>query len=131
MDEYTLTTMREQPANFGVRTEAEENGDEPQTESPTQSFDKLGLEVSPLNGDLAKQLGIKEVFGVVITSVQDGSPAAKTGLEPGMAITQVGRKTVKTAGEFEAATKDVDLKKGVLLLVRTAQGSRFVVVRGE
>jgi serine protease Do len=124
-------TMREQPANFGVRTEAEENGDEPQTESPTQSFDKLGLEVTPLNADLARQLGIKEVSGVVITSVQDASPAAKAGLEPGMAITQVGRKAVKTAGEFETATKDVDLKKGVLLLARTAVGSRFVVVRGE
>ncbi|MCE9526107.1 MAG: Do family serine endopeptidase [Planctomycetales bacterium] len=124
-------TMREQPANFGVRTEAEENGEGSRTESPTQSFDKLGLEVSPLSADLAKQLGIKEVSGVLITSVQDGGPAAKAGLEPGMVITQIGRKAVKTAGEFEAATKDVDLKKGVLLLVRTAQGSRFVVVRGE
>ena len=48
-----------------------------------------------------------------------------------MAITQVGRKAVKTAGEFEAGVKESDMKKGVLLLVRTAQGSRFVVVRGE
>ena len=63
--------------------------------------------------------------------MQDGSPAAKAGLDPGMTITQVGRKAVKTTGEFEAATKDVDLKKGVLLLVRTEQGSRFIVMRGE
>ena len=48
-----------------------------------------------------------------------------------MVVIQVGRKAVKTAAEFEAATKSADLKKGVLLLVRTAEGSRFLVVRGE
>ena len=128
--ELTMT-VREQPANFGVRTEGHENGDEPQAESHSEKFDKLGLEVAPVSADVAKQLGLKDNSGVVITSVQEGSPAAKAGLEAGMAITQVGRKAVKTAGEFEAGVKEADLKKGVLLLIRTAQGSRFIVVRGE
>jgi len=125
-------TMREQPANFGVRTDGEEPTEEPQAESQTEKFDQLGLEVTELTAELVRQLGIKDSSGgVVITSVQEGSPAANAGLEAGMAITQVGRKAVKTAAEFEAATKNVDLKKGVLLLVRTAEGSRFLVVRGE
>ena len=124
-------TMREQPANFGVRADGEAPVEEPQAESESEKFDQLGLEVTPLNAELARQLGIKDSSGVVITSVQEGSPAANAGLEAGMAITQVGRKAVKTAAEFEAATKDVDLRKGVLLLVRTAEGSRFLVVRGE
>src|SRR6185295_10842136 len=122
--ELTMT-VREKPANFGVHSEGEENGEEPQAERPREEkFDKLGLEVAPLSADVAKQLGMKDSSGVVVTSVQEGSPAAKAGLEAGMAVTQVGRKAVKTAAEFEAATKDVDLKKGVLVLVRTAEGSR-------
>jgi hypothetical protein len=48
-----------------------------------------------------------------------------------MAITQVGRQKVASVEEFEAATGGADLEKGVLLLVRTAQGSRFVVLKGE
>ena len=124
-------TLREQPANFGVRAEGDENGEEPQAEIHSHQFDKFGLEVAPLSADVAKQLGIKDSSGVVITSVQEGSPAAKAGLEAGMVVIQVGRKEVKTAAEFEAATKSADLKKGVLLLVRTAEGSRFLVVRGE
>jgi serine protease Do len=121
-------TLREQPANFGVRAEGEEKGDEPQAESHNQKFDKLGLEVAPLSADVAKQLGVKESSGVVITSVQEGSPADKAGLKEGMAITQVARKAVKTAADFESAVKSLDLKKGMLLLVRTEEGSRFVVV---
>lgn len=127
--ELTMT-VREQPANYGIRTTGDESGEGSPSESP-QSFDKLGLEVAPLSADVAKQLGMQDSSGVVITSVQDGSPAAKAGLEPGMAITQVGRKMVKTAADFEAGVQGADLKKGVLLLVRTALGSRFVVVRGE
>jgi len=124
-------TLREQPANFGVRAEGEENSEEPQADNHNQKFDKLGLEVAPLSADVAKQLGVKDSSGVVITSVQEGSPADKAGLKEGMAITQMARKAVKTAADFESATKDVDLKKGVLVLVRTAEGSRFLVVRGE
>ena len=126
--ELTMT-VREKPASFGVRSEGEENSEEPQAESHSQKFDKLGLEVAPLSADVAKQLGMKDSLGVVITSVQEGSPAAKAGLEAGMAITQIGRKAVKTASDFEAATKNTDMKKGLLMLVRTAEGSRFLVVR--
>jgi serine protease Do len=125
-------TLREQPANFGVRTNGEETGDEPKSESPREEkFDKLGLDVAPLSADVAKQLGMRDGSGVVITSVQDGSLAEKTGLEAGMVISQVGRQHIKTPADFEAATKGADLKKGVLLLVRTAEGSRFVVVKAE
>jgi serine protease Do len=125
-------TLREQPANFGVRAESEENGeDSPRLENPSETHDRLGLEISTLTAEMARQLGIRDVTGVVITSVQEGSPADAAGLEAGMAIIQVGRKTLKTAADFAAATKDADMKKGVMLLVRTAEGSRFVVVRGE
>jgi serine protease Do len=128
--ELTMT-VREKPANFGVRTDGEEPADEPQSEGHGEKFDKLGLEVAPLSAELARQLGLKESTGVVITSVQAGSPAADVGLEPGMAISQVGRKGVQTAADFDAAIKSADLKKGVLLLVRTGAGSRFLVLRGE
>ncbi|MGI8979273.1 MAG: Do family serine endopeptidase [Pirellulaceae bacterium] len=124
-------TLREQPANYGVRAEADESSEEAQSDSPSEKFDQLGMEVAPLSADVARHLGMKESSGVVITAVQEGSPAAKAGLEAGMAIIQVGRKAVKTSAEFEVATKSADLKKGVLLLVRTAEGSHFLVLRSE
>ncbi|MCO8120830.1 Do family serine endopeptidase [Stieleria sp. TO1_6] len=88
----------------------------------------LGLEISGLTEDVAKQLGIDDTTGVVITRVQVDSPAARAGLEPGMVISQVNRHDVTSADDFRDQI-DADSDGSVLLLVRTEQGSRFVVVK--
>jgi serine protease Do len=67
----------------------------------------------------------------VITAVEDGSAADRAGLAPSMVITQVGRKAVKSVAEFEAEVNSASLDKGVLLLVRSAEGSQFVVLKNE
>jgi serine protease Do len=123
-------TVREAPANYGVR--AEDPVDEAQ-EAPaeSQSFDKLGLEVGPLSADVARQLGLKDSGGVVITAVEEGSLADQAGLEASMAIVQVGRQNVNSVEQFENAISKTAPEKGVLLLVRTAEGSRFVVLKSE
>jgi serine protease Do len=123
-------TLREVPANYGERTvRPAESSDEATPES--KNYDKLGLQVDPLTGDVAKQLGLSGASGVVITAVEDGSPADRAGLAPSMVITQVGRKTVKNVAEFEAEVKNASPDKGVLLLVRSAEGSQFVVLKSE
>ena len=94
-------------------------------------FDRFGLEVAPLTSDVAKELNLKSTDGVVITGVEEGSPAANVGLETSMVVAQVGKQTIKTVEEFNAAMKGVTPEKGVLLLVRSAQGSRFVVLKSE
>jgi len=122
-------TVKEAPANYGERTtkpaetpgEAEDSG----------KYDKFGLQVGPLTNDVAQQLGISGTNGVVIMAVEDGSPADKAGLQPSEVITQVSRKPVKSVAEFEAEIKSPVSEKGLLLLVRSAEGSRFVVVKGE
>jgi serine protease Do len=121
--------VKEMPANYGERN-VRPVDDKAEGEQ-TQQYDKLGLEVGPLTGDVAKQLGLKETSGVVITSVEDGSPADKAGLNTGDVITQVGRKNVKSVAEFETEIKNASLDKGVLLLVRSTEGSRFIVLKSE
>jgi serine protease Do len=67
----------------------------------------------------------------VITGVEDGSPAEKAGLTPSLVITHVNRKPVKTVADFENEIKNASAEKGLLFLVRSAEGSRLVVVKGE
>jgi serine protease Do len=122
-------TLKEQPANYGETVtkpaSAEENS------QPAGNYDQLGVTVEPLTGDVAKQLGVTANNGVVITAVQDGSPADRAGLAPGMAIMQVGKQTVKSVAEFETAVKSASLDKGVLVLVRSAEGAQFKVLKKE
>jgi hypothetical protein len=46
-----------------------------------------------------------------------------------MVIERVGQKNVTTTDSLRDALKTSSLQRGVLLLVRTNQGSRFVVVK--
>jgi len=95
-------------------------------------MENLGLEIAPLTSEVAKQLNLDNDQGVVITSVRKGSPAASVGLTSGMVIAEVNRQSVSTVAEFEAAIESAqqdDTGRGVLLLVRSENGSRFVVIK--
>jgi len=122
--------VQEQPAGYGERTaKTPESHEEPANER--KDYDKLGVQVGPLTGDIAKQLGMSGASGVVVTAVEDGSPADRAGVHTGDVITQVSRKPVKSVADFEAEAKNASLDKGVLVLLRTAEGSHFVVLKSE
>ena len=109
------------PGDFGAET----------SKSPSHEGVKmksLGLEVSALTPDVAEQLGIETQTGVVITQVQTDGAAATAGLDPGMVILQVNRQDVSSVEDFQKIV-DADQDGSVLLLVHSAQGSRFVVVK--
>jgi serine protease Do len=100
-------------------------------QAPRSEFERLGLQVSDLTDDVARQLNMAGVQGVVITGVDPDSLAASAGLEEGMVITRVGRNKIAGVEEFRTAMKDVDLKEGLLLLVQTSDGTRFVVLKSN
>lgn len=95
---------------------------------PETKVEALGLEVSDLTADVAQQLGFKDREGVVITAVTPGSSADRAGLKSGMLIARVGDRDVRSAEDFKAAVEGTH-ENGLLMLVRTPQGSQFVVVK--
>jgi serine protease Do len=117
--------VREQPTNYGLV-----KGDGgPAGGGKTARNDKLGVEVGLLTPEIAEKLGIEQKEGVVITDVRQNSPAEMAGLTSGMVIVGVNRKPVKSLEEFHKAIEDASVAKGILLLVRTDEGTRFVVIQ--
>jgi serine protease Do len=92
------------------------------------SFDALGIEVETLTSSLAEQLGVKADSGVAITEVRPGGPAAMAGLAKGMVITQANRKPVKSPADLRKAIEAKSLSEGLLLMVRTEEGNRMVLI---
>ncbi|MGO9423355.1 DegQ family serine endoprotease [Roseiarcus sp.] len=96
----------------------------------------LGMEFSGLTDEARKSYKIKDsVKGVVVTSVEPGSPAADRGLRPGDVIEEVNHQAVEKPGDLakaiEAARKD-NAKKPALLLVANGDGmARFVAIPVE
>ena len=94
-------------------------------------LDRLGMQIDELEPTVARKLGLEDVAGVVITDVRNGSAAAEAGLASGTVITQINGTAVASVADVDellADTNDDSNTKSVLLLVRTASGSRFVVV---
>ncbi len=87
----------------------------------------LGLTVQTLTADMARQLGVEEGAGVLITDVEDGSPAAMAELQAGDVILEADHQPVSNVAELQSILiKD---KEQILLLVRRKSGSIFLVLR--
>jgi serine protease Do len=60
----------------------------------------LGVEIQPVTAGIADSLGLKKAAGAIVASTQDGSPAAKAGVQEGDVITGVNGTPVKDAREL-------------------------------
>ena len=123
------TTLKVNPAELpddGKTAPGEQRDDGGQV----SRLEKAGMEVQPLTNEVAKQLEIKADHGVVVTAVHPGSPADQAGLSAGAVILEASHRPVRTVDDLAKAMDEKSLAKGVLLLVRTAEGPRFLVIRG-
>jgi serine protease Do len=60
----------------------------------------LGVQVQPVTADIADSLGMKQASGAMVDNPQDGSPAAKAGIEAGDVITAVNGTAVKDSRDL-------------------------------
>jgi serine protease Do len=122
-------TMREQPKDYGATRSSRDEGEEKEESRTSFEVEELGLEVDEISDATAKRLELGDTNGVEITAVQRGGVAAQAGLSTGDVITEVNRKPVKSLDELKNAVKKGSLEEGVLLLVQSERGSRFVSLR--
>jgi serine protease Do len=60
----------------------------------------LGVQVQPVTADIADSLGMKQARGAMVDNPQDGSPAAKAGIEAGDVITALNGNAVKDSRDL-------------------------------
>ena len=88
-----------------------------------------GVSVQALTSDVRRQMQLPEgATGVVITDLDEASPASAAGLEQGDVIVQVNHRAVNTVADFNRAVREGASKESTLLLVMRGQGTQFVVV---
>ncbi len=86
-----------------------------------------GVSVENLTPDVAQQIGVApSTKGVVVTSVDEGSPAAEAQLQRGDVITQVNRQPVANESDYNRLVKQG--KGSSILLYVNHQGSNVFIV---
>lgn len=97
--------------------------------SAQPSEKELGMTVQNLTKELAKNLGIEEEIGVIVSGVQPGGPAAMSDIKEGDLIKEVNRKKISNVTDFKKALSEADKEKGVLMLVKRGEFSRYVIIK--
>jgi Do/DeqQ family serine protease len=60
----------------------------------------LGITVQPVTSDIAASLGLQEVRGIIVGSVQQGSPAERAGIRRGDVITALNGAPITDSNSF-------------------------------
>jgi serine protease Do len=102
------------PTTLEVTTSA--MPDKPEAIKEKEIEEKLGARVQELTPQLTARYRISNEIkrGVVVISVEDGSPADELGLQEGDVILEINRKKIETIKDFEKAIKDINLDKGIV-----------------
>jgi serine protease Do len=98
----------------------------------SQSPARLGVALAALTPEVRARYGLAEdVQGVLIVSVQEGSPAARQGLRAGDVIKMVGQTPVSAPADVAREVKGIASaeRQAVLLLVARGDQERFVAVK--
>ena len=88
----------------------------------------IGLVVQDLDARMAAYLGIKDVDGVVVTQVEENSPAAAAGVDSGDLITAIGRRSITTVNDYLSSARALTAGETIQFkLLRNAQPKRIAI----
>lgn len=91
----------------------------------------LGLTVQDITPDVARHLEIENRKGVLVSSVEPGSPADDAGFQEGDIVRQINRQPVANAAEFQKLLKKQKGVKTVLFLVERGDARLFLAVKNK
>lgn len=95
-------------------------------DDPEEDGGKLGVSISPVTGEVARELKLKIPGGVAISNVQPNSPAAEAGLQRGDVIHRVNRMPVTTRQDYFRALVALKGEKEITLQVERDSQLRYV-----
>lgn len=96
---------------------------------PKVTLKNLGLTVKTLTQEMAKKLGDNAQKGVILTALDEQSPAVKSGLRKSDVIVQVGTAAVVTGEGFYKRLKTVE--EGKVIRLRILRGGRTAYLAFE
>lgn len=103
-----------------------------QREAPqAQQAQQIGITVGEVTAEMARQLGMRQPTGVIVTGVESGSLAQRVGIRAGDLILTVGTRDVRNTAEFNEEIGKQSLREGIRLRVRRDGITRFVMIRSQ
>ena len=103
-----------------------ERKDKPEVALMKKSQQYFGINVQEISKELAKQLDVAQGVGLIVTEVEEGSPADNVGIQARDIIVQVNKVKVSTLKQYMAEMAKAEEKKNVILLIKRGNSNFFV-----
>jgi serine protease Do len=85
--------------------------------------------VQNITPEIARHLNIKDTKGVIVTDIQQGSPADEADVRAGDIIREINRKPVRNVDDFRGIVGKARPKDGVVMLVKRENMTFYAVMR--
>jgi serine protease Do len=92
------------------------------------SHKSLGLSVQDVTPEIAQELGLENDEGVVVASVESGSPASDAGIQAGDIIKSINQKPVTDVADFVKKAKSARGQENILLLVQRGKNNLYAAL---
>ncbi len=122
-----LTVLRDGKRQTLAVKIGEMPADEPVVAS--RGTERWGLTVQPITPELARQFKLSAPSGVLVSEIEEDSPASRAGLRPGDAILEVNRRRVRDVRSFEEALAASE--QDAVLFVQREGRSQYLVMKSE
>jgi serine protease Do len=94
-----------------------------------QAKKKLGITVEPLTPMMAQKYGLDIDAGMFVSEVQNGSVAAKAGMEAGDVIMGLGQYQIQSLEDFGTLLQSLPEKGRVPINVRRGDRQGYLMLR--
>jgi serine protease Do len=91
--------------------------------------ESVGMTVQELTPEIARSLQVTDTKGLVVTDVEEGSPAEEAGIRRGDLIVEVNQKKVENLRDYRAALGRLGGADSLLLLVRRGGNVLYVALK--
>jgi Do/DeqQ family serine protease len=118
-----FTVIRDQK-RLTVKVTIGEMPSEEKVAKATEQKSDLGINVQKLTPQLAERLGLPEAKGVLVSKVDQRSPAARAGLRKGDVIIEFNREPIEDISNFQTAVKKIS--KGDQVMLRVIRGEAIL-----
>ncbi len=90
---------------------------------------RFGMKTENLTPQFAKELGLSDSEGLVVTEVDSGSPAAEAGLRPGDIILELDQQPVRKLGDFLEKIQRYEKGDTLLLLIKRKNSTLYATLK--
>jgi len=91
--------------------------------------EEFGMTVQDITPQIARQLNIPKSTGVIVTDVEEGSPADDVGIQPRDIILQINKTNIHSVKEYQKEISKQSAKNSIMLLIKRGKSTFFVAVR--